>query len=209
MSASAINNCISVPVATGIGDDTAVYLFCAQSGTFVPLLNVPRFTTLIRGSLVYDAWRYRAPTDDDGTCPVLLSWNTRFCPARVVVRRRHVPDECGRYQYRVGARRRHVAFVLVCSRAPNQREVANAVGSDSADPLRRRDRAGEPRDRRIERLGARDLSFPHSIVSPLIVEKTVSQNASAMSSWLHASYADVRGDQELTPCDLGVGPAFQ
>src|SRR4029079_14654866 len=79
MSASAIKSCISVPVATGIGDDTAVYLFCAQSGTFVPLLNVPRFTTLIRGSLVYDAWRYRAPTDDDGTCPVLLSWNTRFC----------------------------------------------------------------------------------------------------------------------------------
>jgi hypothetical protein len=32
-------------------------LFCAHNGTFVPLLNVPRFTTRTRGSLVYEACR--------------------------------------------------------------------------------------------------------------------------------------------------------
>src|SRR5215218_9564074 len=78
MSASATINCISVPVTTGIDVEIVGYLFCAQSGTLVPLLNVPRFTTRIRGSDVYVAWRYRAPTEDEGTAPVLLSWNTRF-----------------------------------------------------------------------------------------------------------------------------------
>ena len=55
MSASAISSCISVPVATGIDDDTLVYFVCAQRGTFVPLLSLFRFWTLMRGSLVYVA----------------------------------------------------------------------------------------------------------------------------------------------------------
>jgi len=36
MSASATSNRISMPVAAGIGEVTAVYFVCAHSGTLVP-----------------------------------------------------------------------------------------------------------------------------------------------------------------------------
>src|SRR5689334_21628934 len=78
MSASAMRSCISVPVAAGIDEVTAVYFVCAQSGTFVPLASLFRFWTLMRGSLVYVAWRNRAPIEELGVIPGLFSWKTRF-----------------------------------------------------------------------------------------------------------------------------------
>src|SRR5437588_662193 len=78
MSASATINWASRPVAIGIGELTDAYLPCNQSGTLVPELSFPVLVALMRGSLAYDACRYRAPIDDDGIVLAPFSWKTRF-----------------------------------------------------------------------------------------------------------------------------------
>src|SRR5690349_8307686 len=61
MSASAIINCASSPVARRIGVDADVYFVSIQIGTPVPPAVLPVLTTGTRGSLRF---RYRGPTDD-------------------------------------------------------------------------------------------------------------------------------------------------